>query len=469
MTLATVLALALGACGGEETAAHRRSTTGETSEAAALPPCSVKLDTSSPVEITFWHAMTRANQDELVKLTNAFNAANPGITVKLVGQTSDSDLITKFKAGISSGDLPDLMQQPEYATQFVTDSEQAIPAQSCVNAQSAAKISDGLDPDQIVDRARSYYTVNKALEAVPFAISDFVLLYNTQAFEKAGLDATKPPSTLQELQSVSKTIAEKTGIKSPFSLKVQPAYLEQWSAKAGALYANHENGRTGQRATAAVFDGAAGVTTFKFLHEFVASGLAHSTGLEGYDNLLEVPNGQAALTIDSSGALGTVVALLASGQYPNVTLGVGPMPGPKGPGGVLVGGSALWMVKRSSPAKQAAAWKFATYLASASVQAEWAAATGYVPSNKGAVDEQVLQDAWAKVPGLKVAYDQLLVGEDTPATSGPLMGPYLEVRKAVGDQMVATITGGKAPAAALSNAESEATALLKDYAGHLGG
>lgn len=464
-------ALVLGACGGEETAANRKSTTTAAGTGTAtLPDCPTDAlaKATAPVEITFWHAMTRANQDALVKLTDAFNAQQSKVKVTLVGQTSDSDLITKFKAGLAGGDLPDLMQQPEYATQFVTDTEQVIPAESCIKADEAAENAT-LDPDQIVDRARAYYTVNGNLAALPFAISDFVLLYNTQAFEKAGLDPDKPPSTLAELQATTKTIAQKTGMASPFSLKVSPAYLEQWSAKAGALYANNDNGRTGERSTAAVFDNKTGTETFDFLHDFVASGLAHSTGLEGYTNLLEVPNGQAALTIDSSGALGTIVQLLGTGQYPQVTLGVAPMPGPEGPGGVLVGGSALWVVKQSSAAKEAAAWEFAKYLASAKVQAEWAAATGYVPSNKGATDEQVLKDAWVKVPGLKVAYDQLLEGENTPATTGPLMGPYLDVRKSVGDQMLATISGGKAPAAALRQAQTEATALLKDYAGRVGG
>jgi len=37
-----------------------------------------------------------------------------------------------------------------------------------------------------------------------------------------------------------------------------------------------------------------------------------------------------------------------------VDLGVGPMPGPVGKGGVLVGGAALYLSKKSSPEKQAA-------------------------------------------------------------------------------------------------------------------
>ena len=78
--------------------------------------------------------------------------------------------------------------------------------------------------------------------------------------------------------------------------------------------------------------------------------------------------------------------LFAAGQFKNVKLGVGAMPGPDSPdGGVLVGGAANYIVNKSAPEKQAAAYQFAKFLASAKVQSEWAAATGYVPVSKSAV------------------------------------------------------------------------------------
>ena len=41
------------------------------------------------------------------------------------------------------------------------------------------------------------------------------------------------------------------------------------------------------------------------------------------------------MTLDTSAALGTVLSVLGSGQFPGVDLGVGPMPGPPGDGGDL--------------------------------------------------------------------------------------------------------------------------------------
>src|SRR4029450_13082835 len=93
-------------------------------------------------------------------------------------------------------------------------------------------------------------------------------------------------------------------------------------------------------------------------------------GPQALDNLLGIGNSNFGMTIDTSAALGTIAQLLACGQYPNVELGVSPMPGPKGKGGVLVGGAANYIVSKSSPEKQAAAWQFAKVINAPGAQRE---------------------------------------------------------------------------------------------------
>src|SRR4029078_3447534 len=97
----------------------------------------------------------------------------------------------------------------------------------------------------------------------------------------------------------------------------------------------------------------------------------------GFDHLLAVANANAAMTIESAASLGTIVGVI--GTSPSVTLGVGAFPGPPGQGGVLVGGAAMYIVNKSSPAKQEAAWRFAKFLDEPASQATWAARTGSLP------------------------------------------------------------------------------------------
>jgi sn-glycerol 3-phosphate transport system substrate-binding protein len=174
------------------------------------------------------------------------------------------------------------------------------------------------------------------------------------------------------------------------------------------------------------------------------------------------------MTIDSSANLGTITQVLGSGQFPNVTIGVAPMPGPVGKGGILVGGAALYIMKDASPEKQDAAWQYIKYLLEPEQQADWAASTGYVPIRKSATELPAVQDLWASKPFYKVAYDQLITGVNNDATAGPVIGPYQQIRDNVIDELTAMLTQGKSPKAAVKSAAQDATAAIDDYNSRVG-
>ena len=117
------------------------------------------------------------------------------------------------------------------------------------------------------------------------------------------------------------------------------------------------------------------------------------------------------MAFDTSASLGTVTTVLSGGGYPNVELGVAPLPGPTAGanrGGVLVSGGALYMVNKSAPEKQAAAWQYLKFLDDTANMTKWAIGTGYLPIRKSSAQSAEMQDYWAKNPFYKVAYDQLV-------------------------------------------------------------
>jgi sn-glycerol 3-phosphate transport system substrate-binding protein len=175
------------------------------------------------------------------------------------------------------------------------------------------------------------------------------------------------------------------------------------------------------------------------------------------------------MTVDTSAALGTITNTLRSGLVPTVELGVGPMVGPGGNGGILVGGGALYLSKYSSSTRRAAAWEYAKFLNQPDVQAEWAAATGYVPIRRSSIALPAVQQLWARTPGYKVAYDQLVSGEETVATAGPVIGDYLGVRAAVRDAEQSMFVEGRLPDAALETASRAANAAITKYNRRVGG
>jgi sn-glycerol 3-phosphate transport system substrate-binding protein len=430
---------------------------------ATSPKCPVgaaKKASDKPVQITLWHAVTAENETTLQKLTDQFNASQKNVKVKLVNQVSYESLFEKYKAGLGGGDLPDLALLGDTSLQSAIDSQSVLPVQACVNA-------DKYPLDDFIRRTIAYYSVGGQLIAMPFSVSNPVLYYNKQAFEKAGLDPEKPPTTLDEIKSVSKKLVDAGVTTKGFAFKSEPWILEHWLAKAGKTYVNNGNGRR-SRATKTTFDNSVGVGVFSWLNDMVDSGLAVNTGSNNFDNMFALGNGNAAMTIDTSANLGTVIKVLQAGQFPNVTVGVAPMPGPVGKGGVLVGGGALYIVKGTSKAKQDAAWQYIKYLVAPEQQAEWGARTGYVPIRTSATGLPAIQELWATHPEFKVAYDQLVTGVNNAATAGPVIGPYQEVRDGVVDQLNAMFTQGKSPKAAVKSAAENGTSQIEEYNSRVG-
>ena len=111
LALATAVAVAVSvAVALPATARIRHQATGK------CPIGAAKKAKSKPVQVTFWHAMARDNETTLQRLTDQFNASQSDVKVSLVNQTSYADAFTKYRAGLGSGELPDLVVcKPELA------------------------------------------------------------------------------------------------------------------------------------------------------------------------------------------------------------------------------------------------------------------------------------------------------------------------------------------------------------------
>jgi sn-glycerol 3-phosphate transport system substrate-binding protein len=173
------------------------------------------------------------------------------------------------------------------------------------------------------------------------------------------------------------------------------------------------------------------------------------------------------MTIMSSSALGSVLQVVASGQYDTVDMGIAPLPGRTEDGGVVVGGSGLY-ITAAAQAKQAAAWELIAFLTSPESQAAWSAGTGYVPVRESAVELPELQQRWAEVPGFRTAYDQLLEGADNDATAGAVVGDSAAVREAVEDALTRMYLDDQPPADALAQGVADADAAIAAYEERLG-
>ena len=460
LTLVVPLIVVAAACGGGGSGTSSPGGSQQPTDLAAQCPVgALGKAATKPVQITMWHSMTRANQETLQQLTDKFNSSQTDVHVNLVNQTSYEDTLTKFKAALGGGDLPDLVQIQDVDQQLVIDSKALLPAQACIDAEH-------VDQSTILPRIKSYYTVQGVQWAVPFSISNPILYFNKKAFVKAGLDPNNPPTTLDELRAASQKIVDSGAAKYGLALKEDPWYFEEWMAMAGETYADHGNGREG-RATKVQFDGQQGQAIAQWISGMAKDQLAEGVDRGGFDNLLALGNNVAAMTMDTSAALGTITQVLGSGQYPDVELGAATLPGPPGGGGTVVAGSALYLVNKSAPERQEASFEFATFLASAQSQSTWAAGTGYIPIRTDAATLEPISTTWAQNPLYRIAFDQLQRGTDNAASAGPVIGAMEPVRDAVVNAEQ-SIFQGSDPTAALNGAAATANAAITDYESRLG-
>ena len=108
-------------------------TAADASPAAAADSCPLAAlkKAKTPVEVTMWHSMPRQNGETLRALTDTFNASQTDVKVTLVDQVTYEDTFTKYKAGLSSGDLPDILQLQGEDQQQMIDTQTVLPASAC--------------------------------------------------------------------------------------------------------------------------------------------------------------------------------------------------------------------------------------------------------------------------------------------------------------------------------------------------
>ena len=323
LALAMAASLLAAACGGGDDSDDDDAGGDPSGDGTELPACPLDAldDATEPVEIVYWHGMTRVAEDTLKQLTDEFNGSQNKVRVKLVNNSSE-DQHDKYLAGLSTGDLPDVIQHDSTLLQQMVDTQTVVPAQSCIDAM--LERGDKFTTDDWVQRALGYYQLDGVQWTLPFAVANPVLVYNKAAFEKAGLDPEEPPATLDDYRAAAQALVD-AGYKYGAAVAIEAWHFEEYFAVQGESYVDQGNGRDG-RATEVTFDSAAGEELYGFFEDLVDDGLAVTnprTGPDALNNLFAIGNGDAAMTVVSSSSIGSVLDVLGSGRRPVVD---GPRP-----------------------------------------------------------------------------------------------------------------------------------------------
>ena len=470
--IATLILLAVAqGCAGGHLATDSASTTTRSADqpVAAALPCDVPASRparnqqagtrAAQPTVTLWHSFGGSAAAALEELVATYSATSPQFAVKLVKIEGD-DLLIKRWSDATPAERPSLVLMPQDAVRLLADSGTTAPFGDCLTRGTTG---------DLLPAVIGAYEVGGVLQAIPFNVSTPVLVFNRHVLEAAGVDTGHLPRTLAELRDAARHVRD-SGSGTGFVIDTGPEnggswFVEQWLAQAGRSSLDRDNGRSGLARSVRWRAGPA-VEYLGWLRGMVEDGLALQVDPDldaaSYVARLTERGNPAAMTLQTCASMRDIVDIAA--LTPGFEPAAAPMPGP-GAGG-LVGGRGLFLTSQRSAAETAAAWRLASFLASARSQATLAVRTAYVPIRRSATRVRRLAEEWKAHPDLRVGYDQLSAVAADPASLGPQAGPERELRRLLAIATRAVI-GGADPAGALASAADEADALLRDYARHI--
>ena len=419
-----------------------------------------------------WHAMVAQPKTAFEELVDRYNESQDAVTVEVSGYNSFAELQAKVRDSLGSDAMPDVVLMEDTTTQWAIDTRSFMPVQACLDAGGEVAVDH-----QFLD----HYTVEDTTWAIPVSVATAFLYYNRTMFEQAGLDPDDPPTTLDEIRSASQTIVDQGVAPHGMALNLASWIFEHLVLLDGQHIVNNDNGRSA-RATEATLLGAPAEALFEWTREMTADSLLMPFEWRptSIDHFLAMANGQAAMGIESSSALSTVLLVVGGGTVADTggldpdalgaddidaegfDIGVAPLPAiGTGAGGYQAGGAAAFIAEGSSAADRVGAWDFISFMSDPDEQAQWHIASSFTPMSAEAAALPELQTYWAQTPQQKLSWEMYQTNGDGEA-SGPVIGPYDEVRQVLAAAWFRAAKGD--PAAELEDAQQEIDDLLAEYA-----
>jgi multiple sugar transport system substrate-binding protein len=408
-----VAALLLAACG--------RSGSGGDSKETAAPTLSAGKAKGT---ITIWAQGQEGTS--LPTLTKKFEAANPGVKVKITALPWDA-AHAKYQTSIAGGSTPDIAQM---GTTWMSDFADAF-----------EPVPSSIDTSDMFPGAKSTTVVKGKTVGVPWYVDTRVIYYRTDIAAKAGY--TTAPTTWADFKAMAKAMQTKGGAKWGISLPTGGADSFQsilpfmWSG--GASLTSGDNSKW-------TFDTPAMTDALKYYQSFFTEGIATRnppTGAGASESTFV--SGKTAMLIAGPSEIGS----LAAAGGPSFASKYSVMTIPKQASSTsFVGGSDLVVFKNSK--NKDAAWKLVKSLSEPANQAAWHTAAGDLPAVQSAWDDPSLSG------------DKLLSIFRTQlgsTKSPPALTTWTQVSAAADQALEQIVKGNKDPADAMKTLQSNADSI----------
>jgi sn-glycerol 3-phosphate transport system substrate-binding protein len=418
---------------------------------AATTAVAVVLGASaaSATEITFYYPI--AVGGPITKIfdgyAEAFHKAHPDITVKPVYTGSYQDSIVKAMTAAKAGNAPDAAVLLSTDMFTLIDNELIEPVDTLATKDSDKAWIKSFYPAFMENSQAQGHTWG-----IPFQRSTIVQYWNKDAFKAAGLDPEKAPKTWDEMVSFGKKLTKKdaSGRVTQWGVEIPSSGFPYWLFQAlttqnGAILANQDGTKVAYN-DPKVVEAAQFFADLSIKHEVMPKGI-----IDWGTTPKDFFEGKTAVMWTTTGNLTNVKA------NAKFAFGVAAMPS-KVRGGSPTGGGNIYIFKNKDKAKEQAAIEFSRFLTTPELAADWGIATGYVATRPDAWETPAMKKYVAEFPPALVARDQL-----KDAVAELSTHDNQRVTKSLNDALQAILANGKAPKAALDQAQAEATRILATY------
>jgi sn-glycerol 3-phosphate transport system substrate-binding protein len=289
--------------------------------------------------------------------------------------------------------------------------------------------------------------------SIPFQRSTALFYYNKAAFTEAGLDPEKFPTTWAELQAAASKLVKRdaSGKVTRWGIKMASDLGNaQWTF--GALANQVEHRLMNEAGSAVFFNDPKAIEAMAYWRGLASEYHATPEGISAWPQLTpDFLEGNTAIIQHTTGNLTNV---RDKAGFPFGVAGLAGKTSPR----TVVGGGNLYFFRNATPPQRQAALRFARWISEPARAADWSIRTGYIASSPAAYETPALKEYIAKFPLANVARTFL------PVATGELSTfENQRVYKVLTDNIQACLNGGKTPAQAMADAQTDADRILRPF------
>jgi sn-glycerol 3-phosphate transport system substrate-binding protein len=375
-----------------------------------------------------------------------FQRENPAIKVTPIYAGTYQDTLTKAQTALKANAGPQMAVLLSTDVFSLIDDDLIVPFDTI--AGSAA------------DEAwlRSFYPAflkNGEIDGhtwgVPFQRSTIVLYWNKAAFQETGLDPERPPANWAEHAEFAQRLTRRSsGGGDRWGVQIPASGFPYWlfqalATEAGAMLANEAGTETDFAAPGCI-------EALRYWIDLARKYGAHPPGIVDWGTTpRDFLEQKVAMIWTTTGNLSNI---RGNAKFP---FGVAMLPAGR-QRGTPTGGGNFYLFKTTSPQQREAALQFLRWISSPERAAQWGIDTGYVATRPDAWETARMRSYVGEFAAASVARDQLQYAVAELSTHD-----NQRVTQALNDALQAALLGRKAPNAALTEAQSTASRLLRSY------